>query len=67
MNMYQKIALAEKGWTVKKLAAVVECHPNYLSSVLSAKSKPFKSMKIRKKISKALGLPIAYLWPNDTN
>lgn len=62
MNKYQRIALAEKDMSLKRLCQIIDRHPNYVSNVLGGRH---KSTELRKKIADVLGKPVDYLWPKQ--
>ena len=62
MNKNQRIALAEKELNVKQLGQTLNKHPGYVGNVLS---EIYPSPQLRKKISKVLGKPESYLWPEE--
>lgn len=64
MNRNQKIAMAEKGLSVKKLAFIIDLHPCYVSNLFSGSR---KSKTALKKIAEVLGTTVDHLWPEHTN
>ena len=62
MNKFQRIALAEKDLSVKRLCSIIDRHPNYVSNVLGGQ---YKSPALREKIAIVLGKPVSYLWPDQ--
>ena len=66
MNNRQRIALEKKGLSVKALGQLLDRHPTHVSSVLSARSKRFRSPVLRFRIAEILGEPVDYLWPKDS-
>jgi lambda repressor-like predicted transcriptional regulator len=65
MNHHQRAAIERKGLSVKALGQLLDRHPSHVSSVLSAKSKRFRSPILRFRIAKILGEPVEYLWPDS--
>ena len=63
MNKHQRIALAEKDLSVKKLGQVLDRHPVHVSAVLSGKT---PSPDLRRAIADVLGKPEGHLWPEST-
>jgi len=61
MNRNQRIALAERGLTVKGLGVELDLHPGYVSNVLAGR---YEVPRTREKIAKALAKTTAYLWPS---
>lgn len=62
MNKNQRIALAEKEFSVKQLGQILNKHPGYVGNVLSG---TYPSPQLRKKISKVLEKPESDLWPEE--
>jgi len=60
MNINQRIAMNEKGLSVKRLGQILDKHPGYVSSVLSGR---YYQKELRQKIASVLGKSEAYLWP----
>jgi hypothetical protein len=60
MNKNQRIALAEKELQIKDIGNRLNKHSNYISNVFGGR---YESPKLREKISKILGKPVSYLWP----
>jgi transcriptional regulator with XRE-family HTH domain len=61
MNKFQRIALAEKDLTIKRLCQVINRHPNYVSNVFAGR---YPSPELRVKIAIVLNKPVSYLWPD---
>jgi hypothetical protein len=62
MNRNQKIAMAKKDLSIKRLGQIIDRHPAYISSVFSG---AVRSKALRKMICYVLQEPESYLWPSE--
>ncbi|BBO75201.1 hypothetical protein DSCW_26180 [Desulfosarcina widdelii] len=60
MNKNQRIAMAEKDLTVRKLSKILDRTEPHVSNVLGGR---FKSPKLRERISLVLDKDVCHLWP----
>ena len=60
MNKNQRVALAVKDLTVRRLGEILDRHPVYISNVLGGR---YPSPDLREKIADILGEPVSHLWP----